>query len=151
MRDEGLTVDELDDLVNRQSGLIGVSGTSPDVRDLLAREADDVRAQEALALFCYSVQKSIGGCTAALGGLDTLVFSAGIGENSAVIRSRICSGLEFLGVALDPDRNGAHAPVISSDDAQVCVRVIPTDEEAIIARDVVRLLQSRMKDGPTKQ
>jgi acetate kinase len=103
------------------------------VRDLLAREADQPPAAEALALFCYQVKKWIGAFTAALGGLDTLVFAGGIGENSAPIRARICTGLEFLGVELAPARNAAGAPKISQDSSRVAVRVIPTDEESVIA------------------
>lgn len=140
LRAEQLTPDQIDDVVNQQSGLLGLSETSPDVRDLLAREGDDPRAAEALAVFCYQARKWIGAYAAALGGLDSLVFSAGIGENSFAIRSRICSGLEFLGVRLDPARNQDNAPVISTDGAEVTVRVIRTDEESMIVREVLKLL-----------
>ena len=117
LREEGLSADELDDLLNRESGLLGMSETSPDLRDLLAREEDDVRAAEAVAVFCYQLRKWIGAFAAALGGLDTLVFTAGVGENSAVIRARACHGLEFLGVHLDPGRNETNAAVISADES----------------------------------
>jgi acetate kinase len=110
------------------------------MRDLLAREADDVRAAEAVALFCYQAKKWVGAFAAALGGLDTLVFSAGVGERSALIRARICDGLGFLGLELHDARNAAQAPVISTDDSRVTVRVIPTDEELMIARSVSRVL-----------
>jgi len=110
------------------------------MRDLLAREADDVRAAEAVELFCYQAKKWVGAFAAALGGLDTLVFSAGIGERSAPIRTRICSGLGFLGIELHDVRNATHASVISTDASRVTVRVIPTDEEQMIARSVSRLL-----------
>jgi acetate kinase len=131
---EGIQAEEFHNLVNHQSGLLGVSETSPDVRDLLAREERDVRAAEAIALFVYHTRKAIGGLTAALGGLDILVFSGGIGENSPLVRARICEGLEFLGIVLDRERNQAGAPVISRDTARPEVRVIATDEESMIAR-----------------
>jgi acetate kinase len=127
-------------LVNHESGLRGVSGTSSDLRDLCAREAKDARAAEAVDLFCYQARKWIGSFAAALGGLDTLVFSAGIGENAPAIRARICDGLGFLGVELDRKRNAKNAAVISPDSARVKVRVIRTDEELMIARSVIHLL-----------
>src|SRR5258706_1562340 len=123
-------------MVNTKSGLLGISETSSDVRDLLEREAQDVRAAEALALFCYQARKWIGAFTAALGGLDTLVFSGGIGENSVPIRDRICAGLDCLGIELDPALNRANAPVISKEGSGVIVRVIRTDEELYMARTV---------------
>jgi acetate kinase len=139
-RAEGMTAAQFQHMVNHESGLLGVSGTSPDLRDLLARERKDVRAAEAIELFCYQVKKWIGAFAAALGGLDTLVFAAGIGENAPLIRKRICDGLGFLGIELDPKRNAKNAPVISRDDGRVKVRVIPTDEELMIARSVARVL-----------
>jgi acetate kinase len=139
-----LTADQLDALVNRESGLLGISETSADVRDLLASEATDARAAEAVAVFCYQARKWIGAMAAALGGLDTLVFAGGIGENSAAIRARICDGLQFLGVRLAPDRNAAGAGVISRDGDGVAVRVIRTDEAAMIARTVYDVVS-----GPT--
>ena len=134
MRAEGLTIDQFHDLVNHESGLLGVSETSADLRDLLARQDDDVRAAEAVELFCYRAKTWLGALAAALGGLDTLVFAGGIGENSPEARRRICDGLEFLGIALDERRNAANAPIISTEDGRVAVRVIPTDEESLIAR-----------------
>jgi acetate kinase len=122
------------------SVLLGVSEISGDMRDLLAREGHDVQAAEAVALFCYQARKWVGAFAAALGGLDTLVFSAGIGERSASIRARICEGLGFLGIELDDTRNAAHAAMISRDASRVTVRVIPTDEELMIARSVSRVL-----------
>jgi len=110
------------------------------VRDLLAREADDARAGEALALFCYEVKKRIGAYAAALGGLDTLVFAGGIGENAGAIRARICERLAFLGLELDDDRNAAGEPVISSDASRVAVRVMRTNEEIMIAKTTARVL-----------
>ena len=104
------------------------------MQELLAREAADSRAADAVALFCYQARKYLGGLVAALGGLDTLVFTAGIGEHSAVIRARICEGLAYLGLEVDAARNAAHAPIISRDASRVVVRVIPTDEDLMIAR-----------------
>jgi acetate kinase len=140
MRSGGLGADALDELVNSQSGLLGVSGTSPDVRDLLERETHDPRAADAITLFCYQAKKFIGAFAAALGGLDLLIFSAGIGENAPPVRARICEGLEFLGVRLDDSRNQRNADVISVDRAPVTVRVIRTDEELVIARSVRSVL-----------
>ncbi len=128
-------------MVNHESGLLGVSGTSSDLRDLCSSEPTDDRAAEAVELFCYQVRKWIGSFAAALGGLDTLVFAAGIGENSPVIRKRICHGLDFLGIKLDPKRNAKNALLVSADSGRVKVRVIRTDEEIMIARSVTRLLK----------
>ena len=135
-RTEGMSADQFHNMVNRESGLLGISETSSDMRDLLNQEQHDPRAAEAIELFCYQTRKWIGAFTAALGGLDTLVFTAGIGEHSPVIRARICDGLECLGVALDHARNEAGEPVISKDDGRVTVRVMRTDEESEIARSV---------------
>jgi acetate kinase len=139
-RTEGMTPTDFHRMVNEESGLLGVSELSSDMRDLLAREAADVRAAEAVALFCYQAKKWVGAFTAALEGLDTLVFSAGIGERSAPIRARICDGLGVLGIDVDAARNGAHAAVISTDASRVTVRIIPTDEELMIVRSVLRVL-----------
>jgi acetate kinase len=140
-RTERMTAAQFQRMVNHESGLLGVSGTSPDVRDLLAREATDARAADALALFCYQAKKWIGSFAAALGGLDTLVFAGGIGENAPLIRKRICHGLDFLDLTLDAKRNAKNAPEISPDAARVKVRVIRTDEELMIARSVCRLFK----------
>ncbi|MBY0460505.1 MAG: acetate/propionate family kinase, partial [Gemmataceae bacterium] len=140
LRADRLSVDELDALVNRESGLKGLSETSSDVRELLAREPSDPRAAEALAVFGYSARKWIGALAAALGGLDTLVFAGGVGENAPEIRARVCDGLGFLGVRIDPSRNAANAAVISENGSPVAVRVIRTDEELTIARTVVKVL-----------
>jgi acetate kinase len=136
----GLGSADLSRLVNKQAGLLGVSGSTADMKDLLAREAVDPRAADAVALFCYQARKFLGALVAALGGLDTLVFTAGIGEHAAVIRARICDGLEYLGLRLEPARNAAHAPIISSDASRVVVRVIPTDEDLMIVRHTYRLI-----------
>jgi acetate kinase len=111
-----------------------VSETSSDLRDLLSRQDDDVRAAEAVELFCYRAKTGFGALAAALGGLDTLIFAGGIGENSPEARRRICDGLEFVGIVLDESRNAANAPLISAEHGRVAVRVIPTDEESLIAR-----------------
>jgi acetate kinase len=136
-----MTAAQFQKMVNHESGLLGVSGTSPDLRDLLAQEARDVRAAEAVALFCYQTRKWIGSFAAALGGLDTLVFAGGIGENAPLIRERICDGLGFLGIELNRRRNAKNAPLISPDAGRVKVRVIRTDEELMIARSVTRVLE----------
>ncbi len=145
-RTEKMTAKQFNEMVNFQSGLLGVSETSSDMRDLLDRETQDVRAAEAVALFCYQVKKWIGAFAAALGGLDTLVFAGGIGEHAPMVRVRICDGLGFLGVELDEQRNAAHAGVISTDASRVTVRVIHTDEEWMIARMVCRVLDLRIKN-----
>jgi len=139
-RNEKMSAKAFNQLVNFQSGLLGVSETSSDMRDLLAHEKEDVRAAEAVALFCYQVKKWIGAFAAALGGVETLVFAGGIGENGALVRSRICEGLGFLGIALDDQHNAAHEGVISAKDGRVTVRVIHTDEEVMIAKTVYRVL-----------
>jgi acetate kinase len=138
-RREKMTFAQFGRMVNHESGLLGVSETSSDVRDLLAREKRDPRAADALALFCYQAKKWIGAYAAALGGLDTLIFSGGIGENAPQIRARICAGLNFLGVALDRKRNKEGAAIISTRASRITVRVIPTDEELMIARSVMNL------------
>jgi acetate kinase len=141
-RTEGMTPEQFHEMVNTKSGLLGISETSSDVRDLLAREREDIRAAEALAVFCYRIKQAIGAFAAALGGLDTLVFSGGVGENAAEIRARIVDGLGFLGVELDHERNGAHAEVITREGSRVTVRVIHTDEESEIARSALAVLRT---------
>ncbi len=130
---EGMNAASFRNMTNHESGLLGLSETSSDIRDLLACERGDIRAAEAVALFCYQAKKWIGAYAAALGGLDTLVFAGGIGENAASIRARICDGLAFLGIELHEERNARSRPVISSDASKVAVRVIRTDEESVIA------------------
>jgi acetate kinase len=139
-RTEKMSARHFNEMVNFQSGLLGISETSSDMQDLLDREAQDVRAAEAVALFCYQVRKWIGGFAAVLGGLESLVFAGGIGENAPIVRARICAGLEFLGIELDEKQNAADASVISTDAGRVTVRVIRTDEELMIARLVCRVL-----------
>jgi acetate kinase len=139
-RTEKMSAKQFNAMVNFESGLLGVSETSSDMRDLLDREAHDVRAAEAVAIFCYQIKKWIGSFAAALGGLDTLVFAGGVGENAPTVRARICDGLGFLGIELDEKRNAANAGVISSETSRNSVRVIRTDEEWVIARMVCRVL-----------
>ena len=135
-RSEQMTPPQFDHMVNHESGLLGVSEISSDMRDLLARESGDVRAAEAVALFCYQAKKWIGAYAASLEGLDTLVFSGGIGENSPVVRARICEGLGFLGIELRDSRNAENAAIISADASRTAVRVIRADEEVMIAEAV---------------
>jgi acetate kinase len=139
-RTDGFDAKRFNEMVNLQSGLLGISETSSDMHDLLKAEAKDLRAAEAIALFCYQVKKWIGSFSAALGGLDTLVFAGGIGENAPIVRARICEGLEFLGIELDAKQNRANEAVISSGRGRVAVRVIRTDEEWMIAKTVCRAL-----------
>ena len=144
-RTEQMSADLIEKMVNYESGLLGISETSHDMRDLLSYEARDVRAAEAVALFCYQVKKWIGAFAAALGGLDMLVFAGGIGENASTVRSRICNGLEFLGIDLDQTPNAQNALLISTDASRVKVRVIHTDEELMIARSVVHTLTTQQE------
>jgi acetate kinase len=139
-RTEKMSAKQFNEMINHESGLLGVSETSSELRDLLAREADDVQAEEAVALFCYQAKKWIGSFAAALGGLDTLVFAGGIGENAPTIRARICDGLGFLGIELEEKRNAANEGVISAAAGRVAVRVIRTNEEQMIAKSVCRVL-----------
>ncbi|MEO8354182.1 MAG: acetate/propionate family kinase, partial [Chthoniobacteraceae bacterium] len=128
-RTQGLDTKGFSKMVNFESGLLGVSETSSDMRDLLAKEKEDVRAAEAVAMFCYEIKKRIGSFAAALRGLDTLIFAGGIGENAPPVRARICNGLGFLGIELNHARNAETAEVISTDASRVTVRVMKTDEE----------------------
>jgi acetate kinase len=137
-RMEEVTVPRFNQMINHESGLLGVSESSPDMRDLLEKESRDPRAAEAVELFCYQAKKWIGAYAAVLGGLDSLIFAGGIGENAPPIRARICEGLSFLGIEIDEERNAGTADVISRDALPVTVRVIRTDEELMIARSVLR-------------
>lgn len=137
---QGTSPSALNRLVNQEAGLLGVSGLSADMRELLGRESSDPHAADAVALFCYHARKSVGALVAALGGLDTLIFTAGIGEHAAPVRERICAGLEFLGIDLDAERNVTHAPIVSRAGSRVVVRVMKTNENLMIARHVRHLL-----------
>jgi acetate kinase len=128
---ESMSAAQWQSMINQESGLLGISELSADVRDLLERETTDMRAREAIEIFCYQTKKWIGAYTAALGGLDTLVFAGGIGENAATVRRRICEGLQCVGIELDDALNDRHAACIST--GRVAVRVIRTDEESVIA------------------
>jgi acetate kinase len=142
-RSEGFDAKRFNEMVNSQSGLLGISETSSDMRDLLKRESTDARAAEAVEIFCYQVKKWIGAFAAALGGLDTLVFAGGIGENCPSVRARICDGLEFFGIELEEKWNAANEGVISTAAGRVVVRVVHTDEELMIARTVCHVLDLR--------
>ena len=147
-RTEQMSPEQFQHMVNQASGLLGVSEISSDLRDLLAVEHEDVRAAEAVELFCYQARKWIGSFSAALGGLDTLAFAGGIGENSHVVRERICRGLGFLGIELSNDRNATDASLISTDASRVAVRVVRTNEELMIARSVMRVLNVGTQQTP---
>jgi acetate kinase len=134
MRTQNLSATQMEQFIATRCGLLGISQTSADMRDLLARQASDPRAADAIDLFCQQAKKFLAALAATLGGIDTLVFSAGIGEHVPAIRAAICNGLEFLGIRLDPIANATSTPLISPPNAAVTVRVIPTDEERIIAQ-----------------
>jgi acetate kinase len=134
----------ISDIINRKAGLAGVSGGSSDMRDLLARAATDEHAAEAVELFCYLAKKFLGALAAVLGGLDALVFTAGIGENAPEVRRRICDGMGYLGLFIDPQRNQANAPVISTPESAASIRVIPTNEELMIARHTIGILTEKL-------
>jgi acetate kinase len=140
-RIEALDLDGFERMATRESGLLGVSETSADIRDLLEKRASDERASDAIDLFCYQAKKAIGSLATALGGLDAIAFSGGIGENAPAIRGQICNGLGLFGVALDERLNAQSASVISSNDSRVAVHVVKTDEEAVIAEAVRTLLK----------
>jgi acetate kinase len=145
---EGLTMHEVEMLLNKQSGLLGISGLTNDMRELLAEadESGDRRARLAIEIFCYRARKYIGAYLAAMNGADAVIFTGGIGENSARIRAMICEQLAWLGVELDSERNESHTRgregLISRDDSRLSVYVVPTNEELLIARDTVRLIHS---------
>lgn len=142
MKSEKLSPKQFSEQINKKSGLLGVSETNADMRELLKIESKDIRAAEAIDLFCYEARKSIGALSAVLGGLDTLVFSGGMGENAPVIRSRICQGLKFTGIVIDETLNEQNAAVISTNSCKATVRVIHTNEEWMIAKTVARLINS---------
>ena len=134
-------------MLNKQSGLLGISGLTNDMRELLdeSHESGDRRAGLAVEIFCYRVRKYVGAYLAALGGADALVFTGGIGENSAEVRERVCEGLGWMGVELDKAANqattGRREGLVSREGSRLAVYVIPTDEELLIARDTVRLIR----------
>ena len=142
LRGKSYDADRLERLVNNESGLLGVSGSSPDMKTLLERREKEPAAAQAVSMFCYQLRKSIGAFAAALGGLDLLVFTGGIGERAAPVRWEACQGLEHLGLQLDHERNTAHADTVSRPDSRCMVRVIPTDEDLMIARHTLAVLSS---------
>jgi len=146
MRNEKLTSKQFSHLINYQSGLLGVSETSSDMRELMNLQSNDNRAAEAIELFCYQTKKWIGSFAAVLGGVDTLIFSGGIGENSPEIRKRICRGLQFLGIELDETKNVNNEPIISTNAGKTDVRVIKTNEELMIARLVCQVLKYQINN-----
>jgi acetate kinase len=142
---EGMSIAEIDALLNKQSGLLGLSGLTSDMRELLAEEAEngDRRARLAIDIFCARVRRYLGGYLAEMGGADAVIFTGGIGENAPAVRDRICKGLERLGLALDPERNARLAPgegEITRDGSPLRAYVIPTNEELLIARDTYRVV-----------
>lgn len=145
MKQEKLSPAQFNHLINHESGLLGVSETSSDMRQLLKMEDNDHRAADAVDLFCYQAKKCIGSFAAALHGVDTMVFSGGIGENSPQVRQRICHGLEFLGIELDGEKNEKNELIISAETSTVSVRVIPTNEELMIAKSVCHTLNYPIK------
>ena len=136
---EGKTAKEFDAMANDESGLLGISETTSDMEELLRIENEDSRAKDAVDIFCYSVKKSLAGLAAAVGGVDTVVFTGGMGENAPKVRERICADLELMGIALAADKNSVNAEVISIDASQVKVRVMHTDEALTIVREAERL------------
>jgi acetate kinase len=142
-REEGLTLDDVSALVNRNAGLVGISGESADMRDLLAGEDRNPSIADAIALFCYQAKKFLGALIVTLSGLDTFVFTGGIGENAAPIRARICHGLQFLGIELDATKNDSNDPVISTSDSRVTMRLVHTDEDRVVAHQTAQLVQNQ--------
>jgi len=140
LKEKALDIPAVNRMVNKEGGLLGISGISPDMKDLLEAERTNQHAAEAVELFCYQAKKFLGALTAVLGGLDTLVFTGGIGENSPPARWRICEDLEILGIRLSKDHNDRNDPVISLEGNPVTVRVMKTNEELMIARHTRKLL-----------
>jgi acetate kinase len=146
MEVEKFTPQQFNNLINNESGLLGISETSSDMRELIKNKNTDPRAADAFNLFCYQTKKYIGAYSAALEGLDTLVFSAGIGEHSPEVRSHVCDGLQFLGIELDEIKNKKNEPIISADKSKVTVRVMRTNEQLMIARLVCDVLNYSIKN-----
>lgn len=143
LEEKGMRPSTVSDIVNQHAGLQAVSGMTSDMRELLVLEATEAHAAQAIDLFCYSAKKAVGALTAVLGGLDTMVFTGGVGEHAPIIRERICSGLEFLGIAIDTTLNDTNREIISRVGSPVCVRVMRTDEELMIARHTAGLIRER--------
>ena len=147
LRDHGMNAGEIEHLVNNESGLQGVSGSTADMRSLLEARTHDARADRAITMFCRTARKAIGALAAALGGIDQLVFTGGIGEHAPVVRAEICAGLGYLGVVIDPDRNARNDAVVSAADAPCGVRTITACEDVVIARHTAALIGSRGGGG----
>jgi acetate kinase len=147
-KEKGLDVPAVNHMVNKEGGLLGVSGISPDMQELLGEEARDARAARAVELFCYQAKKFLGALAAVLGGLDTLIFTGGIGEKASSIRGRICGNMEFLGILLDQGLNETNSSVISGQDSPVTVRVMKTNEELMIARHTRDILVGSLPSEP---
>lgn len=146
IKDAGYTADEVDKIMNKKSGVYGISGVSSDFRDIeKAADEGNKNAKLALEMFAYRVKSTIGSYAAAMGGVDAIVFTAGLGENSAEMRERICNGLEFLGVEIDKKKNAVRGKVaeISKDNSKTKVYVIPTNEELMIARDTKAIVENK--------
>jgi acetate kinase len=148
MKEKGMGYDALTDLLYRKSGLLGVSGISNDMRTLLASAAPEAR--EAVDMFVYRITRELGSLAAALGGLDALIFTGGIGEHAAKVRDGVCRAIEWLGTSLDPAANAANGPRISRTDSRVPVFVIPTDEDLMIARHTARLINATATERNTR-
>jgi acetate kinase len=142
LREKGYDAARLEKLVDRESGLVALSGGTSDMRTLVEKREQDPRAALAVDAFCYHARKHVGALAAVLGGLDTLVFTGGIGEKAAVVRAEICRGLDHLGIGLDDEKNAAHADIISGPDGECVVRVVRTDEDLVIARHTGALVAS---------
>jgi acetate kinase len=150
----GMSSNQVDDLLNKQSGLLGLSGNSRDVRDLIeASKNGDKRSKLALNIFCYRVRKYIGAYAAAMGGLDAVIFTAGIGENAVEIRQNICEGLEFMGIELDKEKNKSKESekFINTENSKVKILVIPTNEELLIARDTLEIVSGLYTESTGKE
>jgi acetate kinase len=142
MGKEGISLNEANNLLNRHSGLLGVSGESSDMREVLAAAGEGhKRSQYAFDIFVYRVKKYIGSYTVAMGGLDALVFTGGIGENSPEVRAEVCNGLEFMGIEIDEQRNKNRETILSTDSSRIPVLRVPTNEELVIARDTNRIVE----------
>ncbi|TAN62718.1 acetate/propionate family kinase [bacterium] len=141
---KGMTPEEVSELVYKKAGLLGVSGSSADMKELLEKANNDPMAKEATSLFCYQAKKTVGAFTAVLGGLDVLVFTGGIGENAPYVRHAICDGLEYLGINIDEALNEKNETIISKTDGGVIVRVIKTNEELMVARHTCNALTEQM-------
>lgn len=146
MNEKGYGPSRIDELVNHQSGLLGVSGISSDMKTLLEKSTTDPHARQAIEMFCHQLRKHIGALAAVLGGIDTLVFTGGIGEHAAPVRWKVCQGLAHLGIHLDEERNNKHAEMISTQDSSCQVRVIPTNEDLMIARHTSQVISCKQNE-----